>query len=1521
MRTKSKRNRTGFTLVELVVAVALTMLLIAIIYGLFETFNTAVVRQERIVEAEQMARNVTDRLKDYLLQIGRGTNPEAGQPMLVYASPYQIIFNADIVPGEDEPGGHCYGSEMDPDAKLVVFEKGNQVELTNKQYNLPGDGWNSDAETYRIYIAQGGQTSGSGNYAADSLFDHQIRVMINGGPDQEVACGVANETHGIDEQLAYGIRWDDVSDEAIYENGERQTPLFLYWGDWDMNPLTPDTLWGDGGPSGGTLDGSLDAAEIRNLIRGSSSFTQNGQTFEMKWGSITLAPDRTCSAGEANYPVFNTEDDYCDGMLHDKDTDDPAATEQDRNGNRKLDYNLLDTQLHRIEISVVTIAKTSARWETESEEGTIRTSVEPRNLAGQASARSCGDDPPETPLTVTSEDCMGYVLTWPPNADDGRGEADVTYYEVRRKASYEAVSKYKPIFVQPANIELELNEGLYSMVDSDVEAGVSYNYQLVTYDCAGQTSLYSNSGAVSGVALNPLDTYGPEGYPGLQAFYARDTLQPELTGYSYFYAYDTPCEPQDPLNNLLANDSEFGSITLEFPSITALGVDETGWEYWIYRSEPFDPTATGNTDPYEAYIPIPNTAITEDYTVLSEAGWEPIAKIAIDEDYANKTGCFEGFECSSALTWEDCCKDEPFFAYDKEVSIPGSPSPNRYYIFRDQRGNSYTRTGEGEALPPLSGYLMDLDRNQGATPQKRYAYFIQIWDPVSGCPSSELIPVDSLTTRVTNHAWPPTDYAGVQSFDQWAGPDEQGTRFTPPTWPGSFPWTENTDAERAQYATLDWSRYQVVSADADDGYWVPRAQIQFYPSKSERCAADVDDEGEELLQDIDGYWVVRERWIENTESGDLHYAGQRLLFEEPRDDIYHPRVPYFFVDNPYAPGKSWNPDPDAYGNVDNPYYDLTNSVWKVHYSEDSCCKSAGCQGEEADATHYSCDAGGYRGYACNDFTTTYGRPNWYACPSEWTPMLRPDPNQPDDWDPSDQSVAALEMLFPIYQNHIGSTGRHQWLTDYDVQYAQDLGGSGDTYSEVHQFVYFYYAVPYHELPASAREDVTTGNVYSLGLSSPMKLNWGAINSIYPNPGPVTFEQCDLTGPFYLGWNWTSCNADDIDPEAAFVVEARESGTDDAWGIVEEPAWRGSQICTNVSQVPFMREDNADTDEFGWKPGLAYDFRIRFYRDCSCPDTAEVTRVIGTAIPGVPAEPDVEMLDEGCADNDSIASGFGRDTLDLTLKERGPYCELPMETPLTKSWFAIERQYRNPWWPHCSDWDDPSCWRYESYPGFGADPKLFRCFYEDDSTPDPASDMALNCFWAKVRDDLEGDDNYQPDRIFELYDGVAFDLNRQYRYKITNYIDHVEPAGIQHADFNQTCNAEITICDTSGPPYDPSKEDEYLTVDWGQLCNPYHWNGEFSVFDFNSSVSYDNLSPDTWCPAQIPGFHNPDHALHDIDSQYICYQPFATDCIGFCGGGFLRPVRMDERPGRHVPRLVRLDPDLRRFRMRSDREPP
>lgn len=173
------RQRSGFTLVELLVTLAVVGVLLAFVYQIFIAQQRSFSIQEEVADAQQNARVAVEELTRALASLGAGVAGDEGQVRLLVAHPYQLTFNADRSTAHDA---------MAPGSTVPGAEPADPYPVIPGAYAAP------PAETYRYALKPDGA-----HYA--------LIWEVNAGPDQTVAQLLANPA--LDE------------------------PLFRYYGDFD----------------------------------------------------------------------------------------------------------------------------------------------------------------------------------------------------------------------------------------------------------------------------------------------------------------------------------------------------------------------------------------------------------------------------------------------------------------------------------------------------------------------------------------------------------------------------------------------------------------------------------------------------------------------------------------------------------------------------------------------------------------------------------------------------------------------------------------------------------------------------------------------------------------------------------------------------------------------------------------------------------------------------------------------------------------------------------------------------------------------------------------------------------------------------------------------------------------------------------------------------------------------------------------------------------------------------------------
>lgn len=498
----------GFSMIELLVAITLTAILVAVIYALFTSYERAVMTEEGRIEIAQGSRATLSRLKADMELVGSNVQFEKGQPGMIYAGPWEMLFNGDVTDAQFELTA---GSSV-----TYPFVGGGRT-YTGRFFDSP-------AETVHYYMSTGTSTASSDMDFSSHPNDRVLVRRINGNPNTEVAVG-------------YGLLADiDGSSQYTYPDGARVTPLFSFWGDFDFDPETPPTLWGD---SDG--NGALSDSEMQALYSGSYSHSYAGPFGTVSISGLTRgALYLNNVAGSPS----NTEDANNNGRLD---------YGEDVNRNGRLDLNLLDSAITRIDLNVTMVAqrpdKQGAAFIHNSpyKEHTVRTSVDPRNL-GKPIERDCAGNPdPATDASAGEEDCgRGVFVSWNKSSDDGDNDNDVLWYEIYRSINGGTAAFLTVVAADGGANAATCGGKDYCFVDQNIEAGDAYVYSIYAVDCGDNHSSVVTTGSVT------------------------PTEEPVLAP-TEFEIWDSGC---------YKSAQDYGSITLRWHQSAGTGVTE----YWIYRS-------------------------------------------------------------------------------------------------------------------------------------------------------------------------------------------------------------------------------------------------------------------------------------------------------------------------------------------------------------------------------------------------------------------------------------------------------------------------------------------------------------------------------------------------------------------------------------------------------------------------------------------------------------------------------------------------------------------------------------------------------------------------------------------------------------------------------------------------------------------------------------------------------------------------------------------------------------------------
>ncbi len=151
-------NRKGFSLIELMVAVTVLGVIMAGVVMVLINSDKAKRKNEQIIEAQQQGGAALEMLLRDIRSAGYGIPMESDQPIIAYATPFEIIFNANLNPFPDSLG-RWQPRDYDPGVSPACPNYGVMLS------------YGTGAETYRYTF----DSDNSGTYAVadrgDDVFE------------------------------------------------------------------------------------------------------------------------------------------------------------------------------------------------------------------------------------------------------------------------------------------------------------------------------------------------------------------------------------------------------------------------------------------------------------------------------------------------------------------------------------------------------------------------------------------------------------------------------------------------------------------------------------------------------------------------------------------------------------------------------------------------------------------------------------------------------------------------------------------------------------------------------------------------------------------------------------------------------------------------------------------------------------------------------------------------------------------------------------------------------------------------------------------------------------------------------------------------------------------------------------------------------------------------------------------------------------------------------------------------------
>ena len=150
LQSRSLAARAGFTTLELLVAMSVTLIIIAIAAPIYRAQTKAVSNTAGRTDATRSANFGVDAIEQDLRNTGVGVYD--GQPLIVRGAIDAVSFNANMVTARTNDLVAVF---YDPDAdstSLGALAPGTSVTLPNSAYTYPAATYNSNAETISYYV-------------------------------------------------------------------------------------------------------------------------------------------------------------------------------------------------------------------------------------------------------------------------------------------------------------------------------------------------------------------------------------------------------------------------------------------------------------------------------------------------------------------------------------------------------------------------------------------------------------------------------------------------------------------------------------------------------------------------------------------------------------------------------------------------------------------------------------------------------------------------------------------------------------------------------------------------------------------------------------------------------------------------------------------------------------------------------------------------------------------------------------------------------------------------------------------------------------------------------------------------------------------------------------------------------------------------------------------------------------------------------------------------------------------------
>ncbi len=253
-------KRKGFTLLELLLALTIFSIIVGAAITVFVNTQSTKQRVDLMTQAQQSARIAIDYVIRDLRAAGFNIDVDIDyvtpQRRVVYASPYEVVFNANLLPVEDTPDNPKEPRAMKVTASLderpahyypsVEYQTGAETVVFTLDWNNDGIINDDDKNNSPASLTKNPD---------DYCLIKRVYGLYDSGLNFEYVLPPGSPYNWTNQQIVSIVAGPDR-----YPAQATGIPMFYYYYDDDENPTTPLKLYGD---SNG--DNSIDDSEAADM--------------------------------------------------------------------------------------------------------------------------------------------------------------------------------------------------------------------------------------------------------------------------------------------------------------------------------------------------------------------------------------------------------------------------------------------------------------------------------------------------------------------------------------------------------------------------------------------------------------------------------------------------------------------------------------------------------------------------------------------------------------------------------------------------------------------------------------------------------------------------------------------------------------------------------------------------------------------------------------------------------------------------------------------------------------------------------------------------------------------------------------------------------------------------------------------------------------------------------------------------------------------------------------------------------